>query len=210
MKLDSKPLIKAYNEGKSLTTIAKEFHTYPTSIKRILEKEGVKLRHDAKKAGEFYVQDGEKLIEWAKAQGRLVSKDELAAVLGKSRLSPSYFSKYPELSKYVLVREQKELHEYNTKLYEFLQKNNIQYKPNDRKKLGVTVNALLLGEYSRFAIQINIKPSCISEKLHLSKMQKIYEKSKDTDIVVLFIDKNYFKDLNVLKSQLDDMKSLYT
>ena len=41
MKLDSKTLIEDYNNGESMTAIAKKFHTYPTSIKRILEKEGI-------------------------------------------------------------------------------------------------------------------------------------------------------------------------
>ena len=59
-----------------------------------------------RRSGEPYVQNGEKLIEWAKAQGRLVTKAELAEVIGTKRLSPSYFIKYPELSKYVVIHIQ--------------------------------------------------------------------------------------------------------
>ena len=88
-------IIDAYNSGQSMNAIAKEFHTYPTSIRRILKRHNVKLRHDTRKKGELYVKDGEKLIEWAKAQGRLVTKDELAEVVGRKILSPSYFLKYP-------------------------------------------------------------------------------------------------------------------
>lgn len=209
MKLNSEKLIKAYNEGKPLSTIAKEFHTYPTSVKRVLEKEGVELRHDVKKAGEFYVQDGEKLIEWAKAQGRLVTKTELAKVLGKVRLSPSYFEKYPELGQYILPREQKDIQYYSRTLYAWLKQNGILYKPNDRTKLGVSVTALLLGDYKKFILQLNIKSIYVNKKQHMKRMQKTYEKAKDTDLVVIFVDENYFKDLSKLKIQLDEMKGLY-
>lgn len=123
MMLDRNEIIKAYNSGKSLTAIAKEFHTYATSIKRILEKESIELRHDIKKPGKLYVQDGEKLIEWAKAQGRPVTKLELAQVIGRKKLSPSYFEKYPELGQYIITREQNDIQKYSEKLYDWLQKN---------------------------------------------------------------------------------------
>jgi len=123
MELNSEEIIKAYNEGESLNAIAKKFHTYPTSIKRRLEKEGIELRHDIKKSGKHYVQDGEKLIEWAKAQGRPVTKLELAQVIGRKKLSPSYFEKYPELGQYIITREQNDIQKYSEKLYDWLQKN---------------------------------------------------------------------------------------
>ena len=158
MKIDNQAVIDAYNNGESMNAIARAFGTYPTTVKRVLEKNKVELRHDAATKGTVFVKDGEKLIEWAKAQGRLVTKAELANQLGKTKLSPSYFIKYPELGKYVVRREQKELREYSQKLYEWLEFNNISYKPNDRTKLGLSVNALLLGEYTGIAIDIFIKP----------------------------------------------------
>ena len=163
-ELDKDKIIEAYNNGQSLTSIAKDLHTYATSVRRVLERYGIELRHDSKKAGELYVQDGKKLIDWAKAQGRLVTKTELAQVIGRSRLSPSYFKKYPELGQYIITQEPTELQEYSQKLYNWLQKKGIQYKPNDRTKLKVGVTALLLGEYEGLALQIHIKPTYVSKK----------------------------------------------
>lgn len=166
MKIETEAIIKAYEEGQSMNSIAKAFGTYPTTIKRILERNGVDLRHDVAKKGDYIVKDGDMLIEWAKKQGRLVTKSELAALLGKNRLSPSYFIKYPELGQYVVTREQKDLQEYSQKLYNWLKENNIAYKPNDRTKLGVSVSALLLEDYTGLAVDIFIKPTCVSRKRH--------------------------------------------
>lgn len=83
MKMKVAAIISAYEKGQSINSIAKTFETYPTSIKRILEKNKIELRHDSRKKGEVYVEDGEKLLEWAKAQGRLVTKSELAKVIKK-------------------------------------------------------------------------------------------------------------------------------
>ena len=115
---EEEKIVNAYKNGQSMNSIAKEFSTYATTIRRILERHNVKLRHDFVKKGELYVKDGDKLIEWAKAQGRLVTKTELAKVIGKKRLSPSYFLKYPELGQYVEIDMQNELSEYYKKLYE--------------------------------------------------------------------------------------------
>lgn len=202
MKLDSEGLIKAYNEGKSLNIIAKEFHTYPTSVKRVLEREGVNLRHDAKKAGEFYVQDGEKLIEWAKLQGRLVTRTELAKAIGKKRLSPSYFERYPELNKYIKIYGRKELQDYQQKLYNWLQENNIPYKPNDKTKLGMIVSALLLEDYVNTILQIDIKPKYVSEQIYRERMLKRKSKAEEQGIKILFLPKVLFNDLDVLKDLL--------
>ena len=95
MKIDNQVIIDAYNNGESMNAIARAFGTYPTTVKRVLEKNNVELRHDAATKGTVFVKDGEKLIEWAKAQGRPVTKAELAAVIGRKRLSPSYFLKIP-------------------------------------------------------------------------------------------------------------------
>ena len=89
MKIETSAIIEAYEKGQSINSIAKAFGTYPTSIRRILERNNVELRHDSRKKGELYVQDGEKLLEWVKAQGRLVTKTELAAIIGKSNVGKS-------------------------------------------------------------------------------------------------------------------------
>ena len=206
MKLDSEKIIKAYNDDKSLNSIAKEFHTYPTSIRRILEKEGVELRHDVKKAGEFYVEDGEKLIEWAKAQGRLVTKAELTKVLGKTKLSHSYFMKYPELGQYIQPREQKDIQYYSRTLCAWLKQNGILYKPDDRKALGVSVTALLLGAYANIILQIAIKPKCISKKQYSENMLEKKNRAHEKDMCILFLHEEDFKNLNCIRERLDEVK----
>ena len=202
MKLNSDKIIEAYNSGKSLTAIAKEFHTYATSVKRVLEREGIKLRHDTKKAGEYYVRNGEKLIEWAKVQGRLVTKTELAKIIGRQKLSPSYFEKYPELGQYVVTHEQNELQAYSDQLYKWLQKNNISYKPNDRRRLGVKVTALLLGDYSNTVLQIAIKPKCVSNKIYSETMIEKKNRAHEQDMTIIFLHEDDFENLDVLKERL--------
>lgn len=206
MKIDNQAVIDAYNNGESMNAIARAFGTYPTTIKRVLEKNSVKLRHDAAAKGTVFVRDGEKLIEWAKAQGRLVTKAELAKQLGKTKLSPSYFIKYPELGKYVVRREQQELREYSQKLYDWLESNNISYKPNDRTKLGVSVSALLLKDYSGLAIQIQEKPSCVSNRKHEENTKLRMRRAKEAGITVVFLNKERFEDLDSVKGILDSLK----
>ena len=128
---DDEKIIEAYKSGRSMNSIAREYDTYATTIKRVLVSHEVEIRKDDKRKGALCVKDGEKLIEWAKAQGRQVTKAELADVLGRKRLSPSYFIKYPELGRYIVTDEQNEFEEYYTQLYEWLQKNGILYKTND-------------------------------------------------------------------------------
>lgn len=203
---EEEKIVNAYKNGQSMNSIAKEFSTYATTIRRILERHNVKLRHDFVKKGELYVKDGDKLIEWAKAQGRLVTKTELAKVIGKKRLSPSYFLKYPELGQYVEIDMQNELSEYYKKLYEWLKENNIPYKPNDRTKLKVSVDALLLGKYSNIAIQISEKPQSVSKKKHEESMQLKLLRAKEANIKILFLTKEDFENLNNFKKILDDIK----
>ncbi len=206
MKIDYEAIIEAYNRGESMNSIAKAFGTYATTVKRVLEKQGVELRHDDKKEGSLYVKDGEKLIEWAKAQGRLVTQAELAAVIGTKRLSPSYFIKYPELGQYVKSREQKELSEYYTKLYNWLKENNIPYKPNDRTKLGVSIDALLLDSYTGLALQIVEKPTTVSKKIYEENALKRVQRAKNAGIIIIFLDEEHFKDLDGIKKLLESMK----
>lgn len=206
MKIDNQAIIDAYKNGQSLNAIARAFGTYATTVKRVLEKNDVELRHDAVTKGAIIVQDGEKLIEWAKSQGRPVTKSELAKVLGKKRLTPSYFIKYPELGKYVVRREQKDIEKYTEKLYQWLNDNHIQYKPNDRTKLKVSVDALLLGEYSGLAIQIQEKPTCISTKKFEERIKLKMRRAKEADIVIVFLNKEHFEDLDSIKGLLDSLK----
>lgn len=206
MKIDNQAIIDAYKNGQSLNAIARAFGTYATTVKRVLEKNGVELRHDAITKGAIIVQNGEKLIEWAKSQGRPVTKSELAKVLGKKRLTPSYFIKYPELGKYVVRREQKDIEKYTEKLYQWLNNNHIQYKPNDRTKLKVSVDALLLGEYSGLAIQIQEKPTCISTKEFEERIKLKMRRAKEADIVIVFLNKEHFEDLDSIKGLLDSLK----
>ena len=206
MKIDNEAIIEAYKNGESMNSIARAFGTYATSIKRVLEKHGVELRHDGKKEGTLFVKNGEKLIEWAKAQGRLVTKAELAKIIGTKRLSPSYFVKYPELGQYVKTQEQTELHDYSEKLYSWLQANNIQYKPNDRTKLKVSVTALLLGDYSNLAIQVNIKPQCISKKKYETDSKLKLNRALEAGIFIIWLTKEHFENLDSILPLLDAFK----
>lgn len=208
MKINTERLIEAYKDGQSLNSIAKAFGTYPTTVKRILEKNNVELRHDFIKKGEFTVKDGEKLIEWAKAQGRLVTKSELARVLGTARLSPSYFIKYPELGQYVVSKKQKDIQKYIQKLYDWLKENKIQYKPNDRTKLKVSVDALLLGEYKGLAIQTQIRPMYVDTKKYENSIKLKMRRAKEAGIVIVFLNEEHFDDLDSIKGLLDSLKSI--
>ena len=200
-------IIKMYNNGQSINSIAKHYNTHATTILRTLTKHDVELRHDTKEKGHFYVPNGEKLIEWAKAQGRLVTKTELANAIGKKRLSPSYFLKYPELGQYIVTHGSVELQKYTQLLYDWLQKNNIPYKPNDRTALRMEVTALLLGEYSNTAIQMNIKPSNISKKKFEADTKAKLRSASKNKIFIIWLNENHFKDLDSIRELLEATKS---
>lgn len=206
MHIDETLVITSYQEGKSMNAIANDLHTYTTTIKRILEKNKVPLRHDDRRKGGLYVQNGEALIEWAKSQGRLVTKAELAEKVGRKRLSPSYFLKYPELGKYVKTDTQNELATYYDKLYDWLRCNNIPYKPGDRTKLKVSVDALLLGEYSHIILHIAEKPTCVSKKKHEEALQLRINKADEIGMSILFLNEKHFHNLDELKVLLDSLK----
>lgn len=206
LKINTEELIKAYKNGQSLNSLASAFGTYATTVKRILIKNNVELRHDIKKEGSLYVKDGKKLIEWAKTQGRLVTKAELAKVAGTKRLSPSYFIKYPELGQYVVTHEQNDLQEYSQKLYNWLQKNNIPYKPNDRTRLKLSVTALLLGEYSDLILQIAIKPKCISKKKFIKDNELRLRRSAENKVFIIWLNEEHFENLNSVMSLLKAFK----
>lgn len=203
-------IINAYKSGMSMTAIAREFGTYPITVKRILEKNGIKLRHDNRKIGKFYVQGGEKLIEWAKAQGRLVTQAELAKVIGVSKLSPSYFKKYPELGRYVKTRVQQDAKTDINKLYDWLKANNIPYKPKDRTCLGVTVDALLLDNYSNIAIQIAKKSQYMSKSTYQKSLQMKLARAHQMDIDLIFLTDRQLNEpetLGELKTTLERLRN---
>ena len=204
--MNNTEIIKLYNEGYSLNSIANTLKTYPTTVKRILEKNGIELRHDNRKKGMLQVKGGEELIEWAKAQGRLVTKAELAKQVGTKKLSPSYFIKYPELGQYVVTREQNEIQEYTQKLYEWLKINDIPYKPNDKKEYGISVSALLLEAYKGIAIQIDIKPKCVSKKKYDEMMKQKLSKINAKGNVIIFLKKEHFEDLQSINGWLNALK----
>lgn len=154
----------------------------------------------------MYIQNGDKLIEWAKAQGRLVTKSELAHVIGRNRLSPSYFEKYPELGQYIITQEPTELQEYSQKLYNWLQENGIQYKPNDRTKLKVGVTALLLGEYEGLAIQIHIKPTYVSKKKFEEIVKTKVHRASKNGVFIIWLNKDHFDDLDSVIGLLNAFK----
>lgn len=205
-KVDTDVVVNAYKRGKSMNAIAKAFNTYPSYISRILKKNNVELRHDAKRAGTLYVSDGEKLIDWAKAQNRLVTKAELAEIIGTKKLSPSYFIKYPELGKYVQSEVQNDLAPYYKKLYKWLQDNDIPYKPNDRTKLKVSVDALLLNEYSNLAICIAERPRYVCTNKFNENMKIKKARAKSAGITIIFLTKKDFENLDSIKDLLKKEK----
>lgn len=206
LKINTEELIKAYENGQSLNSLASAFGTYATTVKRILIKNNIELRHDVKRKGSLYVKNGKKLIEWAKAQGRLVTKEELAKIAGTKKLSPSYFIKYPELGQYVVTREQNDLQEYSQKLYNWLQKNNIPYKPNDRTKLKVSVTALLLNEYEGLALQIGIKPKCVSKIKHNADTRLKLRRSVEHGVFIIWLNEEHFDDLDSVMGLINAFK----
>lgn len=209
MELKSKTdmIISAYQDGQSLGKIAKSLGTYSTSIKRILEDNDIEIRPLARKKGKVYVENGEELLKWAKAQKRLVTKAELANIVGRKRLSPSYFKKYPELGQYVTTREQYSLQEYSTKLYTWLQKNDIPYKPGDRTVLhGLSIHALLLGDYANIGLLITEKAKCVSKKIHDDSLKRKLAKAKEVGLNLLLIDKSDLENPEIIKTMIDSKR----
>lgn len=206
LKLYSKDIVNAYLAGDSMDSIAKRYDTYATTIMRILKKEGVKSRYSDTKKGALYVKNGDKLIEWAKAQGRLVTKEELAKIVGTKRLSPSYFLKYPELGKYVVTHGRDDLKYYNDKLYDWLRENNIPFKPNDKTKLKKSVTALLVGEYSNIILNVAIKPIGVSKFDHETRLKTILDEATRLNLKIISLNKKDFEDLDNIKELLESLK----
>lgn len=192
--LDIEKIIEAYENGQSLNSIAKEYNTYATSISRLLKKHDVKLRHDSIVKGEAYVKDGEKLIGWAQAQDRPVTKSELAKVIGQNRLSPSYFEKYPTLGRYIKGNMQKEFEPYFDRLCEWLTKHDIGFKLNDRTKIGMSLSVLLFGEYSNIAFELNMKPKSMSTRAYDIRKFKKKDRAREAEIFIIWLNESLFKE----------------
>lgn len=207
-KIEPQGIIEAYQNGESLNSIARAFGTYPTTVRRILERNEIELRHDTMEKGSHsLLNDGEKLIEWAKAQGRLVTRKELAGVLGKTRLSPGYFQKYPELGQYINSYEQKDIEKFSSQLFDWLRDNDIPYIPNDRSALeGIPVQAKLLEDYDGMVISIDIKPSAVSAKRYNEMVKRRIRKANEKDITILFLKEGHFEDLDCIKGLLEGLK----
>ena len=207
-KIEPRGIIEAYENGQSLNSIARAFGTYPTTIKRILERNDIELRHDIDRKGSHNkLNDGDKLIEWAKTQDRLVTRKELAEILGKTRLSPGYFQKYPELGQYVASYEQKDITKFTTQLFNWLQKNEISYSPNDRSALeGIPVQAKLLEKYDGILIVIDIKSSAISNARYKEMIRRRLKKANEKGLIMLFLKEEHFDYLDSIKGLLDSLK----
>lgn len=205
---DVDTIIKLYNEGNSMNEIARRLRTYPSTIKRVLDRHEVATRKRSESLkGMLYVKDGDKLVEWAKAQGRLVTKQELAEQLGKTKLSPSYFVKYPELGQYVVANEQSEFKEYYSELYVWLQRHGVPYKTNDKTTLGAKVDVLLLGDYSGIAMLLTERPKNVSTRVHNERMNRCLSEASRLGIKMIELKKEHFeKALEGLKETLDSLK----
>ena len=206
MNLDEMEIVKKYIDGNSLNAIAKEFHTYPMTISRILTQHKVELRHDKKEKGAACVTQGEKLLKYIEEKKAPATKSELAAFLGKSRLSPSYFKKYPELGQLVKTYDQKELKPYYDALYKFLKDNNIPYKPNDKTLIGTNLDVILLGDYYGIALQIIIKPMYVSKKKHIQSMIEKSHRAADAGVILLMLQKEHFENLGAVKYIINDCR----
>lgn len=199
-------IITEYQKGESLNTLAKKYHTYPTSITRILEKHKIELRHDALPKDSHYkiIQDGKKLLTWVKNQNRLVTKKELAEVIGIKRLPNSYFQIYPELGQYVASYHRSDISEYTQKLFDWLKKNNISYKPNDRTILsGTPVHALLLEKYNNTVIILDIRSYNVSKSIHHQIIEKKLEKIKEKKLKAIVLQEKHFENLDCIKEILE-------
>lgn len=207
-KIEPQGIIEAYENGQSLNAIARAFGTYPTTVRRILERNDIELRHDIDEKGSHNkLKDGEKLIEWAKTQGRLVTRKELAEVIGKTRLSPGYFQKYPELGQYVASYEQKDIQKYTDQLFTWLQENEISYSPNDRSALeGIPVQAKLLEKYDGILMSIDIKSTSISNARYKEMVRRRLKKANEKGLIILFLKEEHFEDLDCIKGLLDSLK----
>lgn len=200
---DMPAIIEEYINGATLCGVARKYHTYPTTVKRLLQKNNIEIRDGTVRKGDVLVTDGDKLLEWAKAQDRLVTKAELAKLIGKTRLSHSYFVKYPELGQYIKPCEQQEISLYAQQLYKWLRTNRISYKPNDRRALeGTPVHAALLGKYKNTLIHIAIKPNTMSRKNFTMSMESKQERARKKGFDLIFLTVRDFPNLKVLHRKL--------
>ena len=103
--------------------------------------------------------------------------------------------------------EQKELLKYTEQLFKWLKDNNILYKPNDKTALeGISVQALLLGEYEGMIIVLDIKPYSMSQKRYNEIIRRRLVKANEKGLIVLFLKEEHFEDLDSIKELLDSLK----
>lgn len=151
--------------------------------------------------------NGENLLKWVKSQGRLVSKQELAEYLGRTKINPKYFEKYPELGQYVKGYERGVFQEYYAQLYAWLQDHNILYKTNDKTLLNAKIDVVLLGEYENTIIVITERAKSVCTRLHLERLNRLAERIK---IVNASRDKKIHM-ISLTKADFDDgLKKLCT
>lgn len=197
---ETEEIINSYNSGESMNSIANRLSIHTINIQRLLVKNGIPLRHDARKKGSFIDLDGRRLLEWAKAQGRLVSKRELADYIGKTRLNPKYFEEYPELGQYVKGHERSEFREYYIQLYTWLQDHNISYKTNDKTLLNAKVDVMLLGEYENVIIVITERAKSMCTRLYNERLDRLIDRieianiGRDNKIRMISLKKSDFEE----------------
>ena len=180
---DKPAIIEEYVNGMTMSSVARKYHTYPTTIRRLLKQHNIEVRDNVIRKGDVLLTDGDKLLEWAKAQGRLVTKAELGQI--------------------VRPYEQKELAPYIHQLYDWLKSNRVSYKPNDKHTLeGVAVHATLLGKYKNILVHIAIKPITVSRKNFITSMESKRKRAKEKDVEIIFLTARDFPDLKVLRRKL--------
>ena len=101
------------------------------------------------------------------------------------------------------------MREYTQKLYNWLKENDIPYKPNDRTRLKLSIDALLLKEYTNIAIHIAEKPKYISKKAYTEGLRERTERAGKAKVNLIFLTKEDLDNperLAKLKKALDVLK----
>ena len=103
--------------------------------------------------------------------------------------------------------EQKDITKFTTQLFNWLQKNEISYSPNDRSALeGIPVQAKLLEKYDGILIVIDIKSSAISNARYKEMIRRRLKKANEKGLIMLFLKEEHFDDLDSIKGLLDSLK----
>lgn len=205
---DYDKIIKKYKKGASLNALAREYKTYPITISRILEKKGIKLRHDKLVRGSVVNDRSSEILDIVTSVDYPLTEGEIAAQMGIKRLPPKYLKRCPEIGKYIAPRAQADLRRFYKILTRWLDNYGFDYKLNDRKALGVSIDVLLLGKYNKVGILINIRPRYVSKKLYDSRMQEKLRRAKLNGIPMILLEYNDFPELSGLREEIDRAKDL--